>query len=182
LGDERDARPRKRDAHPFEGDARPRRRKKHPFARGCIPLKGTRISLRGMGTSRRKGCTSPRKGRTSPPKGTHVPTGANISGGVARQASLWPCPPAKAGARSWPALRAIACGDAISALSRSVNHRLISGKPPACPGETAAFVTRSPRRSRREGASQKLDKQDAVARASRACSGSSAGVSPAFRE
>ncbi|MDR1011994.1 MAG: hypothetical protein LBM04_12880, partial [Opitutaceae bacterium] len=29
------------------------------------------------------------------------------------------------------------CGDAISALSRSVNHRLISGKPPACPGATA---------------------------------------------
>jgi hypothetical protein len=29
-------------------------------------------------------------------------------------------------------LRAIACGDAISALPRSVNHRLSSGKPPAC--------------------------------------------------
>jgi hypothetical protein len=32
---------------------------------------------------------------------------------------------------------AIACGDAISALSRSVNHRLISGKPPACSDDTA---------------------------------------------
>jgi hypothetical protein len=60
-----------------------------------------------------------------------------ISGGDARQASLWPCPPAKAGTRSWPALRAIACGDAISALPRSVNHRLISFKPPACPGGPA---------------------------------------------
>jgi hypothetical protein len=46
-------------------------------------------------------------------------------------------PARKAGARSWPALRAIACGDAISALSRSVNHRLSSGKPPACPGGIA---------------------------------------------
>jgi hypothetical protein len=43
-------------------------------------------------------------------------------------------PARKAGARSWPALRAIASGDAISARSRSVNHRLSSGKPPACPG------------------------------------------------
>jgi hypothetical protein len=41
--------------------------------------------------------------------------------------------PVLAGAWSWPALlRAIACGDAISALPRSVNHRLISFKPPAC--------------------------------------------------
>jgi hypothetical protein len=34
----------------------------------------------------------------------------------------------------------------------------------------------------RGGASQKLDKQDTVARASRACSGSSAGILLAFRE
>jgi hypothetical protein len=63
---------------------------------------------------------------------------AIITGGIARQASLWPCPLAEAGTRSWPLLWAIACGDAICALPRSVNHRLKSGKPPACPSGLAS--------------------------------------------
>jgi len=46
-----------------------------------------------------------------------------LSGGVARQASLWIWPLAS-GHPPYPALRAIAFGDAIFALSRSVNHRL----------------------------------------------------------